>query len=83
MLLHRSPRPAESNYSLIYSHVGTFHQQDKMKFIYTICFLLFCVHKDLAIDMMPQLKRNILKFGYGVNFKYKGMLSHSLIDFMW
>ena len=26
---------------------------------------------------MPALKRNILNFGYGVNFKYKAMLSHS------
>ena len=26
---------------------------------------------------MPELKRNILNFGYGINFKYKGMLSHS------
>ena len=30
---------------------------------------------------MPQLKRNILNFGYGVNFKYKGMLSHSFDRF--
>ena len=26
---------------------------------------------------MPELKRNILNFRYGVNFKYEGMLSHS------
>ena len=26
---------------------------------------------------MPELKKNILNFGYGVNFKYEGMLSHS------
>ena len=25
---------------------------------------------------MPELKRNILNFGYGVNFKYKEILSH-------
>ena len=25
---------------------------------------------------MPELKRNILNFGYRINFKYKGMLSH-------
>ena len=34
-----------------------------------------------AIDIMPKLKRNILNFGYGVNFKYKGMLSHSFDQF--
>ena len=30
-----------------------------------------------AVDIMPELKRNILNFGYGVNFKYEGMLPHS------
>ena len=30
---------------------------------------------------MSELKRNILNFGYGVNFKYKGMLSHSFDRF--
>ena len=26
---------------------------------------------------MPELKRNVLNFGYGINFKYEGTLSHS------
>ena len=30
---------------------------------------------------MPELKRNILNFGYGINFQYKGMLSHSFDRF--
>ena len=30
---------------------------------------------------MPELKRNILNFGYGVNIKYEGMLSHSFDRF--
>ena len=30
---------------------------------------------------MPELKRNIMNFGYGVNFKYKGMFSHSFDRF--
>ena len=30
---------------------------------------------------MPELKRNILNFGYRVNFKYDGMLSHSFNRF--
>ena len=30
---------------------------------------------------MPELKKNILYFGYGVNFKYEGMLSHSFDRF--
>ena len=31
--------------------------------------------------MMPELKRNILNFRYGANFKYKGMLTHSFDRF--
>ena len=30
---------------------------------------------------MAELKKNILNFGYGVNFKYEGMLSHSFDRF--
>ena len=30
---------------------------------------------------MPELKRNILNFGYRINFKYEGMLSHSFEKF--
>ena len=30
---------------------------------------------------MPELKRNILNFGYQINFKYEGMLSHSFDRF--
>ena len=45
-----------------------------------LCLLLF-VYDSSAIDIMPKLKRNILYFGYGVNFKYEGMLSHSFDQF--
>ena len=41
-----------------------------------LCLLLF-VYDSSAIDIMPELKRNILNFGYEVNFKYEGILSHS------
>ena len=46
----------------------------------TSCLLLF-VYDNSAVDIMPELKRNILNFGYGVNFKNKGMLSHSFDRF--
>ena len=52
-----------------------------MKFL-TITFCFFtCVYDSSAIDMMPKLKRNILNFGYGVNFKYEGIFSHSFDRF--
>ena len=44
------------------------------------CFLVF-VYNGSALDIMPELKKNILNFGYGVNFKYEGMLSHSFDRF--
>ena len=33
------------------------------------------------IDVMPELKKNMLNFGYGANFKYEGMLTHSFDKF--
>ena len=40
----------------------------------TFCFFI-CMYDSSAVDIMPELKRNILNFGYGINFKYEGMLS--------
>ena len=37
--------------------------------------------KDNAINTMQELKKNVLNFGYGVNLKYQGMLSHSFDRF--
>ena len=36
---------------------------------------------NIAIDTMPELKKNVLNFGYRANFKYEGMLSHSFDRF--
>ena len=30
-----------------------------------------------SIKFNPELQKNILKFGYGINYKYEGMLAHS------
>ena len=30
---------------------------------------------------MPEFKKNVLNFGYGANFKYKGMFTHSFDRF--
>ena len=34
-----------------------------------------------SIEIRPELQRNILNFGYGINYKYEGMLSHSFDRF--
>ena len=35
----------------------------------------------LATNTMPEFKKNVLNFGYGANFKYEGMLTHSFDRF--
>ena len=35
----------------------------------------------LATNIMTELKKNFLNFGYGANFKYEGMLAHSFDRF--
>ena len=48
----------------------------------TIALCLLVIMYDCsAVDIMPELKKNILNFGYGVNFKYEGMLCHSFDRF--
>ena len=41
-------------------------------------FLLLSVlvYGTSAVCIMPELKPNVLRFGYGVNFRYEGMLAH-------
>ena len=46
-----------------------------------IALALICMYLNLAINTMPELKKNILNFGYSTNFKYKGMLVHSFDRF--
>ena len=43
--------------------------------------ILANVHKHSAINTMPELKENVTNFGYGANFKYEGMSSHSFDRF--
>ena len=53
--------------------------QGKME-LYAFLLLIILVVCD-SIKFNPDLKRNILKFGYGINYKYKGMLAHSFDRF--
>ena len=59
----------------------TNNQEGKMSFLTIALCLLVFVYDCSAVDIMPKLKKNILNFGYGVNFKYEGMLSHSFDRF--
>ena len=53
-------------------------KQGKMEIFFT---LFICEYGCSAADVIPELKRNILNFGYGVNCKYEGMLCHSFDRF--
>ena len=48
----------------------------------TLILILASVCKYSAIDTMPELKKNVLNFGYGVNFKYRECCHILLTDFM-
>ena len=39
------------------------------------------INVSLSVKIKPELQRNILKFGYGINYKYEGMLAHSFDRF--
>ena len=45
-----------------------------MKLSVILLFVLLTICN--AIKFNPELQKNILKFGYGINYKYEGMLAH-------
>ena len=50
--------------------------------IYTLFSLVGIIfHLSKCIKIKPELQRNILNFGYGINYKYEGMLAHSFNRF--
>ena len=38
--------------------------------------LLCYIYRYTSIEIKPELQKNILKFGYGINYKYEGMDAH-------
>ena len=46
-----------------------------------IIFFACCICRYTSVEIMSELKENILNFGYRINFKYKGMLAHSFDQF--
>ena len=53
--------------------------QGKMKLYSFILLIILSTCK--CIKFSPELQKNILKFGYGINYKYEGMLMHSFDRF--
>ena len=46
-----------------------------------LLILITLVCGTSAVSIMPELKINVLRFGYRVNFRYEGMLAHLLDRF--
>ena len=47
-----------------------------------ILTILLCLSSRYSlVKIKPELHKNILKFGYGINYKYEGMLTHSFDRF--
>ena len=47
----------------------------------SLFLIILCMYGTSAVSILPELKCNVLRFGYGVNFRYEGMLSHSFDRF--
>ena len=52
-----------------------------MKFYTFALMIIMLAGVSKGIKFNPELQKNILKFGYGINYKYEGMLVHSFDRF--
>ena len=53
-----------------------------MKFyLYSVLNLICFFYQSTSTKIKLKLKRNILNFGYSINYKYEGMLAHSFDRF--
>ena len=48
-----------------------------------VIIFMCCICRHAFVEIMSELKRNILNFGYRINFNYEGILAHSFVNFMW
>ena len=49
--------------------------------IYSVLNFICSFYQSSSTKIKPELKRNISNFGYGINYKYEGMLAHSFDRF--
>ena len=57
------------------------HPQGKIKASSLLIITICCIYRYTSVEIKAELKKNILKFGYGINCKYEGMLGHSFNRF--
>ena len=49
--------------------------------VFLLTILLCLCSRYSLVEIKPELQKNILKFGYGINYKHEGMLAHSFDRF--
>ena len=60
------------------NHCTTFYTKVRCNstYIFVYLILLCYIYGYTSIKIKPELQKNILKFSYGINYKYEGMLAH-------
>ena len=53
----------------------------KIYIFFSLAYVILQFYLGACIEIRPKLQRNILNFGYGINYKYEGMLAHSFDRF--
>ena len=74
-----STREIFQNSSFLIASLLILQLQGKME-LYAFLLLVILGVCD-SIKFNPELQRDILKFGYGINWKYEGILAHSFDRF--
>ena len=57
------------------------HQIQRKMNIYSLFGIPCQFYLSTSIKIKPKLKKNVINFGYGINYKYEGMLVHSFDRF--
>ena len=70
------PHYSPSYTNLILHLAYILHPEGKMKF-YLYFIFIYYFYQHTSTKIKPELKKNILNFGYSINYKYEGMLAHS------
>ena len=77
--MERPPKVQTSAANLFTTTYNNINQQGKM-ISYFLTIIL--IHEYTAMDLdLGDLPNNVLKFGYGINYKYMGKVSHSFDRF--
>ena len=61
-------------YCISHSCLLILQSQGKMKLFVFLLFVILVIGDAIKFNL--ELQKNILKFGYGINYKYEGMLAH-------